>query len=79
MNRAELKKLRHAFKAGDIITWGLGRISHRVLEVRMDGVVVDATSAGFGKLFVSFDKNNRDPNGRGPIRHSTDEPDKKRP
>ncbi len=84
MNLAERKRMHHLFKVGDVVTWGRGTVSHRIVEVREHGVVLDTTSVDFGELqsdgkrfhYVAFDNNNRDPNGRGPIRHSKDVPDK---
>ncbi len=74
MKRALRKKLRRKFKVGDVITWGRGVVSHRILKVLEHGVVVDATMAGFGHLYVAYDKNNTNPSGRGPIRHSDAKP-----
>lgn len=42
--RAEVKELRRTVKVGDVVTWGSGATSHRVVEARLDGVVVDVTS-----------------------------------
>jgi|SRR5579863_5073241 len=90
LTRAERKKAQRQFKVGDIVTWGDGFIAHRVVEVRVEGVVVDVTSqtdAHFfadpqpdGRFFllVSFDRNHRARSGRGPVRHSDMEPDKLR-
>lgn len=75
MKCAERKKLKRQFKVGDVVTWGLGRVSHRIIEVKEHGVIVDAISEGYGLLFVSFDKNNRNRSGRGPVRHSLNKPD----
>lgn len=74
MKRAERKKLRKQFKVGDVVTWGTGAVAHYVVEVKETGVVVDATSVGYGMLFVSYDENNRDRSGRGPVRHSRMKP-----
>jgi hypothetical protein len=68
VKRAERKKLKKKFQVGDIVTWGREAIAHRVLEVRDDGLVVDATAHGFGHLFVAYDGNNRDRAGRGPLK-----------
>lgn len=76
MKRSLRKKLHRQFKVGDVVTWGTEFVSHKIVEVRDTGVVVDAHSQNCGLLFVSFDKNNRNPSGRGPIKHSTAEPDK---
>lgn len=59
MTRAELKKQRKKFRVDDMVTWGTGVNSHKVLEVQERGLIVDAISAGFGKLFVAFDGNVR--------------------
>lgn len=69
MKRAERKKLQKQFNVGDVVTWGTGAVAHRIIEVKETGVIVDARSIGFGMLFVSYDKNNRDGCGRGPVRH----------
>lgn len=83
MKRALRKKMHKTFKVGDVITWGNGDISHRIIEVCEHGVIVDSTSSNYGlpkdkilTLYVTFDKNNKNVSGRGPIRHSDDEPDK---
>ncbi len=77
--RAQRKKARRSFHVGDVVTWGDGSWSHRVLEVQAFGVIVDATSAGFGRYFVAYDSNTRNGvyhhEGGQCVRHSTDEPD----
>lgn len=79
MTRAEKKRERKRFKPGDVVTWGERVVSHRVLEVRADGLIVDASSQGprFARYFVAFDGNARraDNIGRGPIEHSSEPPD----
>lgn len=80
--RATRKKMRPKFKVGDVVTWDLGLVSHRVIEVRKDGVVVDSTSASYGKIkngrrymliaFAPASKSKRCP---GPPRHSKLKPD----
>lgn len=78
--RAELKRKRKSFKVGDVVTWGNGRLSHKVVDVCPTGVTVDSTSSGFGDkqedgrlfMFVRFDHG---PQGRGLVRHSSDKPD----
>jgi hypothetical protein len=72
LTRAQCKKAMKAFKVGDVVTWGMGSMGHRVVEVTREGVVVDVTSqkddpgAWFwsreqpdGKLFLTvlFDHN----------------------
>ena len=87
MKRSVRKRLKKQYKAGDLVTWGSGASSHRVVEVQEHGVVVDVTGVeGAGQwaerqkdgghhLYVSFDRNNRSRSGRGPIRHAcTSEP-----
>lgn len=82
--RAQRKKAKRQFKVGDVVTWGVRAISHRILQVQEHGVVVDAASAGFPNYFVAFDGNTRNgvhhqEGGRGPIRHSGCQPDGKTP
>lgn len=60
--RAQRKAQMRKIKVGDVVTWGLRKLSHPVLEVRPDGVVVDAASAGFPRLFVTWEGGSR---GRG--------------
>ncbi len=80
VQRAERKKWQKTFKVGDLVTWGNGMAEHPVVEVCETGVKVDVTyeqnADHFGKkqpdgrifLFVSYDANNRNRSGRGPIR-----------
>ena len=75
MKRAQKKKLHKQFKVGDVVTWGIGRVAHRIIEMMDNGVVVDAASKGYPNLFVAFDGNNRSKSGRGPIFHSNFKPD----
>lgn len=42
LRRAERKKWAKRFRPGQLVTWGLGRVAHVVLEVNLRGVVVDA-------------------------------------
>jgi hypothetical protein len=82
MRRSDRKKLRKTFKIGDSVTWGCGAVARTVVEVRAHGVVVDVTEDKDAEwfaarqpdgrlfLFVSFDRNNRNRSGRGPIRHA---------
>lgn len=83
MKRAERKRLKKTYKVGDLITWGSGELSHRVVEVQEHGVIVDVTGTEGAEiwakrqkdgrhyhLFVAFDRNNRSRSGRGPIRHA---------
>ena len=44
LTRAERKKAQKQFKVGDVVTWGSGTISHRVVAVTERGVVVDVTA-----------------------------------
>lgn len=44
LTRAQRKKAVKQFKVGDVVTWGNGCCSHRVVEVTERGVVVDVTS-----------------------------------
>lgn len=44
LTRAGRKKARKSFAVGDVVTWGAGRIAHRVVEVTDRGVVIDVTS-----------------------------------
>ena len=90
LTRAERKKAKRSFKVGDVVTWGDGCISHVVIDVRDDGVVVDTTSVELGmkhadgrySLLVLYDGNIRRYEGyftatsKGPPRHSDAEPDK---
>lgn len=39
---AWLKKMRKAFKVGDLVTWGNGFVYERVLEVRNEGLMVES-------------------------------------
>lgn len=90
LTRAERKKARRSFKVGDVVTWGDGCISHVVVEVKTEGLVVDTSSGTFGAIqpdgrrhmLVLFDRNMRISEGyhtatsKGPPRHSENEPDK---
>jgi hypothetical protein len=42
--RAERKKAQRVFKVGDVVTWGVGSIAHRVVQVTPEGIFVDVTS-----------------------------------
>lgn len=91
--RAERKKARRIFKVDDIVTWGAGRVAHRVVEVAVEGLYVDVTSQkdahqyairksdGRYWLFVLYDGNTRRKSGvsRGPPRHSDLAPDRVSP
>lgn len=44
LTRAQRKRARKQFAVGDVVTWGTGLISHRVVEVTDRGCVVDVTS-----------------------------------
>ena len=41
--RKEHQRLKKKLKVGDYVTWGLGIISHKVVEIKGDGVKVDVT------------------------------------
>ena len=72
--RAQLKKARKSFKVGDLVTWGYGAVSCRVLEVRSRGVIVDAQIDGKPRrLFVAYDGNVRGGYGGRHVRHPTAE------
>jgi len=85
--RAQRKKAKKTFKVGDVVTWGLGLISHRVIEVLEHGVKVDISKSDIAKYygdtyFVAFDHNARNgtvhhEGGKG-VRLSSDPPDVKR-
>jgi len=93
LTRAERKKARRSFKVGDVVTWGTGILSHVVVEVKEEGLIVDTTSDDFGArqpdgrkhVLVLFDTNIRKYEGyftatsKGPPRHSDAEPDKEIP
>lgn len=76
---AERKKLIKSFSVGDEVTWGNRSSSHIVVECTDRGLYVDInddenarwfasrTVNGRYHLFVSFDENNRNKSGRGPI------------
>src|SRR6188474_2721607 len=98
LKRAQRKAIKKHFKVGDVVTWGTGSVSHRVVVVTDRGVVVDVTSQSSPEawaslqpdgryfLLVLFDSNMQGsgPQCRfrehgvtaGPVRHSTEEPDK---
>jgi hypothetical protein len=86
--RAQRKKAKKTFKVGDVVTWGLGLISHRVIEVLEHGVKVDISKSDLARYygntyFVAFDHNARNgvyhhEGGKG-VRLSHDVPDVKRP
>lgn len=44
LTRAERKKAMKQFNVGDVVTWGHGSISHRVVAVTERGVIVDVTA-----------------------------------
>lgn len=72
--RAELKKARKSFKVGDLVTWGHGLVSCRVLEVRTRGVIVGPQPDGkFPRHFVAYDGNVRQSDGSRHVRHPTAE------
>lgn len=84
--RAIRKRMRRKFRVGDVVTWGHGFIAHRVIAVHADGVVVDTTSVGIGRLddegrrvmLIEFAPGSRSYRCPGPPRHSDLEPDKRR-
>lgn len=73
LTRAQRKKAMKQFSVGDVVTWGTGSVSHRVVAVTDRGVVVDVTSQptceswsikqGDGRyyLLVLFDSNMQGP------------------
>jgi hypothetical protein len=76
--RAVRKKSRRQFQVGDAVTWGNGRVAHRVLEVKRDGLVVDSTSSGFGRrdragrltMLIEFAPASKSRRCHGPPRHA---------
>jgi hypothetical protein len=82
--RAIRKRMRNKFQVGDVVTWGHGLVSHRVIAVQPSGVVVDTTSAGVGRsddagrlvMFIEFASGSRSDRCPGPPRHSNLEPDR---
>ena len=81
--RAIRRKMQKKFQPGDVVTWGRGILSHRVLAVRPTGVLVDTTSTGFGRLdasgrrtiLVEFSPPSRSNRCPGPPWHATFPPD----
>lgn len=81
--RAIRKKMQKKFRPGDVVTWGQGVRSHRVLAVRPTGILVDSTSSGFGRLgsdgrrtiLVEFSPASRSHRCFGPPWHATFPPD----
>lgn len=85
LTRAQRKREMKRFKPGDIVTWGHGDISHRVISVTERGVLVDVTSCaaddssinywalrqddGSYALLVLFDHNVQGPGLRCRFRH----------
>ena len=81
--RAIRKKATNKFAVGDVITWGLGLVAHRVIGVTARGVIVDTTSSGYGRLsdgrrtlMIEFAPGSRSNRCPGPPRHSDLEPDR---
>lgn len=76
--------MRRLFKPGDVVTWGRGKVAHRVIEVTSVGVVVDSTSSGFGNLrksgqltmLIEFAPGSRSYRSPGPPRLSGMAPDR---
>lgn len=68
--RAQRKKLSRRFHVGDLVTWGNGRISHAVTRVTPHGVYVDASSEGFGEIFLHFAPGSTSKREPGPPRHA---------
>lgn len=77
--RAIRKKMRKRFHPRDVVTWGIGVRSHRVLEVRPTGILVDTRSdpswEGPQTLFVEFCPPSRSRWHHGPPWHATSPPD----
>lgn len=79
--KAERKRLRKMFAVGQRITWGSGAVSHSIVEVRDDGLLVDVsdepntqdvrgvTQSADGRLLqlVTWDSYDR---GNGPPRYA---------
>lgn len=59
MSRAERKKEQKKFQVGDVVTWGNGKVTQVILEVRHDGVVVDAAGWWGPNMLVVYDGNAR--------------------
>jgi hypothetical protein len=59
MTKAELKREQKKFRVGDVVTWGRGEFTQVVLEVRDNGLIVDATDWWGPTLLVVFDGNAR--------------------
>jgi hypothetical protein len=64
--RAARKKAIRTFKVGDLVTWGHGITSHRVIEVVPLGVFV-ASPPKHPRYFVPFDPGKRETRF-GPLR-----------
>lgn len=64
LTRAQRKKAKKSFKVGDVITWGLGKISHVISGVTDRGVLVDVTSCAKDKTSNIDHWALRQPNGR---------------
>lgn len=81
--RALRKKLARKFQVGDVVTWGRKHIAHCVVEVQAQGVLVDSTSAKFGKpqrdgrlfTFIPFIPARRHGMDIGPPEHTDMKPD----
>jgi uncharacterized protein YkvS len=83
MTSAQLKAESKKFKVGDVVTWGNGCSGHVVVEVQERALIVDVTddpkseyyadgrSGDRRLLTVTYDGNNRNRSGRGPIRKVT--------
>ena len=81
--RALQKKLAKKFQVGNVVTWGHKRIAHRIVEVQAQGVIIDSTSAKFGKpqrdgrlfTFIPFIPVRRHGMDIGPPEHTDMKPD----
>lgn len=82
--RAIRKRMQKRFRVGDVVTWGHGLVSHRVIAVHANGVVVDTTSTGIGRsddlgrlvMLIEFAPGSHSHRCPGPPRHSDLPPDR---
>lgn len=58
--RAQRKKAWRKFKVGDVVTWGLGIVSHVIVEKLSHGVMVDVTSRREKEKFYPHHKVTKD-------------------
>lgn len=59
LKRAERKREMKRFKVGDVVTWGNGALSHRVVEVNQRGVVIDVSSCTDANLWAAKQPDDR--------------------